>query len=215
MNGTFNSDATAVDLILTLITNFDSDEDGLSDQDEELLGTDPFDPDSDDDGLLDGEEVELAAGLGCPDPLNEDSDGDMLYDGEEYQLGTDPCSADTDNDGIPDSIDPYPLETGGEVEYIVTSLKELCSQVYHSDLQFFTGRSRWQRHGKKRALCAKFHVAARLIRAGHYHWATYYLKCALRFLDNRDRPRDWMRSSAIKESIREQLEEILLLLSFL
>ena len=36
----------------------DTDQDGLDDDVEEQLGTDPDDPDSDDDGLLDGAEVE-------------------------------------------------------------------------------------------------------------------------------------------------------------
>lgn len=46
----------------------DSDHDGLSDRDEILYGTDPFNPDTDGDGYLDGEEV--ATGH---DPLNAES----------------------------------------------------------------------------------------------------------------------------------------------
>jgi DNA-binding beta-propeller fold protein YncE len=46
----------------------DDDDDGLADDDELLLGTDPFDADSDDDGFSDGQEV--AAGS---NPLNPDS----------------------------------------------------------------------------------------------------------------------------------------------
>ena len=70
-------------------TRPDSDGDGLSDDREEELGTDPNDPDSDDDGLNDGDEV----GLGT-DPLNPDSDGDGILDGDEVLLGTDPNEAD-------------------------------------------------------------------------------------------------------------------------
>lgn len=85
----------------------DSDADGLTDDDEIAIGTDPFDPDSDDDGLLDGEEVLVYA----TDPLDPDSDGDGLLDGEEVLVaGTDPNDPDTDGDGVPDDTDPFPLE---------------------------------------------------------------------------------------------------------
>jgi hypothetical protein len=46
----------------------DSDDDGLSDEEETLLfGSDPLDPDSDDDGRTDGEEV-----ASCRDPMSAD-----------------------------------------------------------------------------------------------------------------------------------------------
>lgn len=75
----------------------DTDVDGLFDDEEAVLGTDPEDADSDDDGLSDGDEVrmQLLRGDDCPDPLVADSDGDGLLDGEEVALGTDPCVADT------------------------------------------------------------------------------------------------------------------------
>ncbi|MBD3192652.1 MAG: hypothetical protein GF308_18570 [Candidatus Heimdallarchaeota archaeon] len=76
----------------------DSDNDQLSDREENLIGTDPFDPDSDNDGLEDGEEV-LNFGT---DPLNIDSDSDQLPD--KYELENnfdplDPSDANTDLDG--------------------------------------------------------------------------------------------------------------------
>ncbi len=67
----------------------DSDDDGLTDDDEIRLGTDPDDPDSDDDGLTDGEEVELGT-----NPLDPDTDGDGVSDGDEVFLGTDPLVPD-------------------------------------------------------------------------------------------------------------------------
>ncbi len=64
----------------------DSDQDGLSDQAEAELGTDPLDPDSDDDGILDGEEVALGI-----NPLKKDSDDDGIEDGTELSQETDPA----------------------------------------------------------------------------------------------------------------------------
>jgi cysteine-rich repeat protein len=66
----------------------DTDGDGLSDEDEAELGTDPNDPDSDGDGLGDGDEVALGS-----DPTASDSDGDGFTDGEEVYLGSDPTAA--------------------------------------------------------------------------------------------------------------------------
>jgi clumping factor A len=64
----------------------DSDADGLSDQTEMRLGSDPHDKDSDDDGLLDGLEPnpgDDADGDGKLNIVDPDSDGDGLFDGTE------------------------------------------------------------------------------------------------------------------------------------
>lgn len=107
----------------------DLDCDGLSNDDEILLGTDPNVADSDSDDLLDGQEVELGT-----DPLVADTDGDTLTDGEEVNtyatnplaadtdgdtlsdadelnvIGTDPLNPDTDGDGVDDATDTAPLD---------------------------------------------------------------------------------------------------------
>jgi len=67
----------------------DSDQDGLSDDREKKLGTDPNNVDSDDDGLFDREEVEIYE----TDPLNADSDNDGFLDGEEVRQGNNPDGA--------------------------------------------------------------------------------------------------------------------------
>jgi hypothetical protein len=68
----------------------DLDGDGLTNEEELVLGTDPNDPDTDDDGLLDGQEVSLGA-----NPLVQDSDGDEMLDGFEFDLGaTSPTHSD-------------------------------------------------------------------------------------------------------------------------
>jgi len=78
----------------------DIDNDGISNDDEILLGTDMFSPDTDEDGIPDGQEV--AEGL---DPTSMDTDGDGLYDLREITLGTDPLERDTDHDGLWDSTE--------------------------------------------------------------------------------------------------------------
>ncbi|MCW5769298.1 MAG: hypothetical protein KIT19_11500 [Phycisphaeraceae bacterium] len=106
---------------------FDTDRDGLYDDEESLLGCPSvFDPDSDHDGLSDS--IEVAAGL---DPCDEDSDGDGvrdscehnnpdieitmtsdedhdgLTDRQECMYGTDLSNRDTDDDGITDGAEIY------------------------------------------------------------------------------------------------------------
>ena len=69
----------------------DDDNDGLSDTDEAVIGTDPLDADSDDDGISDYDET--------------------LYDGiMGYNPATDtnPLSSNTDGDAYPDGTDPVP-----------------------------------------------------------------------------------------------------------
>ena len=86
----------------------DCDGDGLANDVEVALGTDPTNPDTDGDGLLDG--VEVTAGT---DPLDDDTDDDGLLDGTEDADGdgtvdageTDPNELDTDGDGIQDGTE--------------------------------------------------------------------------------------------------------------
>ena len=59
-------------------TGIDSDGDGVADEREGLLGTDPADADTDADGAWDGEEL-----LAGTSPLAVDSDGDGLADGDD------------------------------------------------------------------------------------------------------------------------------------
>ncbi|PWB49591.1 MAG: hypothetical protein C3F13_19550 [Anaerolineales bacterium] len=81
--------------------NADSDNDGLLDGIEVYqLGTNPLNPDSDGDALIDGKEVQLKL-----NPLNPDTDGDGLRDGDELSLGTDPLKPDTDSDGLVDGAE--------------------------------------------------------------------------------------------------------------
>lgn len=84
----------------------DLDGDGLTDETEADLGTDPTDPDTDDDGLGDAAEVNDHGS----DPLLTDTDGDSATDGEEVNvLGTDPTDTDTDDDGRDDFAEGFGL----------------------------------------------------------------------------------------------------------
>jgi outer membrane protein OmpA-like peptidoglycan-associated protein len=79
--------------------NEDSDGDGLSDNLEEQLGTDPHNPDTDGEGLTDGEEYLKYS----TNPLDPDSDHDGLNDKEEiFVYLTNPNNKDTDGDGLTD-----------------------------------------------------------------------------------------------------------------
>ena len=64
----------------------DQDQDGLSDEEEMALGTDPNNIDTDTDGLFDREEVMVYK----TDPLNPDTDGDGHQDGVEVKNGFNP-----------------------------------------------------------------------------------------------------------------------------
>lgn len=76
----------------------DTDGDGLSDDRERELKTDPMNLDTDGDGLSDGEEVKLST-----DPMVTDTDADGLSDGDEVRVWkTDPKMSDTDGDAYSD-----------------------------------------------------------------------------------------------------------------
>ena len=70
--------------------DLDCDRDGLGNQFETNIGTNPALKDSDGDFLTDGEEVARKT-----DPLVRDSDGDGIEDGAEVAAGTDPLNPDT------------------------------------------------------------------------------------------------------------------------
>jgi Leucine-rich repeat (LRR) protein len=77
----------------------DSDLDGLTDLQEQALGTNPNEADTDNDGLSDGEEVNTHS----TSPTNSDSDSDGLSDYDEVLIGANPNATDSDLDGLTDS----------------------------------------------------------------------------------------------------------------
>ena len=97
----------------------DSDEDGISDDEEVFVtGTDPNNADSDGDGLVDG--VEISNNMNPQDP---DMDRDGISDGDEVAQGTDPF--------FPEQADvPAGLEE--DVSEFVTEAIELQMEAYRS-----------------------------------------------------------------------------------
>ena len=83
----------------------DEDEDGLSNLEEFVLGSNPNLPDTNGDGLSDYLARRLSLSL-----ISTDTDGDGLSNAVEIGLGTSPLSFDTDGDGTSDGIDAYPLD---------------------------------------------------------------------------------------------------------
>jgi hypothetical protein len=110
----------------------DTDQDGIDDEIETTMCTNPYDADTDDDGIMDGNEDTDQDGIVDPDesdPCLADTDGDGIYDGTEIGLitpqnvaatnlsagyfiadanpatTTDPNNPDTDGDNIHDGLE--------------------------------------------------------------------------------------------------------------
>jgi hypothetical protein len=84
----------ALDALDDPVILLDTDEDGITDPDEDEEGADPLQPldaliDADNDGLTRVEEQ----GYGT-DPDDPDTDGDGVSDGDEVEMGSDPTTAD-------------------------------------------------------------------------------------------------------------------------
>ena len=104
------ADAAWLDRVMFTPGAVDSDGDGLSDDEEALLGTNPNSVDSDGDGLVDG-----AGGvvLSSTYPAGIDVDGDGFVDGEA-DVGTDPVASNVGDlapRGSPNNI----IDTGDQV----------------------------------------------------------------------------------------------------
>jgi uncharacterized protein (TIGR03382 family) len=124
------ADAVLQTLVVISIDDGDSDGDGISDINEDDIGTDPENPDTDGDGVRDGTEV-FGGNPALPNnnitnPLDVDTDGDGLCDGGRNatfrgdtcvtgedtnsdglraNTETSPTNPDTDNDGLTDGVE--------------------------------------------------------------------------------------------------------------
>ncbi len=119
----------------------DSDEDGLTDAEEEEIGTDPNNSDTDGDGMKDGWEYRRGLDpLKQGDDASEDWDGDGFTNFEEYNAFTNPkdkCSRpdsnrpiDTDGDDLPDIIESI-LKTKSDHPDTDEDGMDDCWEVYH------------------------------------------------------------------------------------
>ena len=109
-SGTDATDATStppapVTWLKERLLGLDDDGDGLKNQEEGELGSNPNRKDSDGDGVTDGAEK-----LSSSDPTSAvskliDSDGDGLGDSYETTIGTNTTSPDTDRDGLQDAAE--------------------------------------------------------------------------------------------------------------
>lgn len=119
----------------------DSDADGLTDEEEQKLGTNPFDPDTDHDGLGDFDEVRKYH----TDPLNPDTDFDGLKDGAEvFNYRTNPLVRDTDNGGVADGHEVIedgtnPLDPADDLQLFELNIqfdydKDIIKPEYFKDL---------------------------------------------------------------------------------
>lgn len=102
IDSTYNSTSPHTNcFVFKLIDAEDYDGDGLLNDDEDLLGTNPSDTDSDKDGMSDYWEVTYGLDA-LIDDSNDDLDSDRLSNLEEYQNGTDPRDPDSDDDLLSD-----------------------------------------------------------------------------------------------------------------
>ncbi len=116
---------THVPYAFALSSTADTDGDGITDDVEDVNGTNvmdagetnPYNADTDGGGEADGTEV--AGGRNPLDPTDDmtyDADGDGWVNGIEAQEKTDPQNKDTDGDGILDPLDPFPLDSKYQID---------------------------------------------------------------------------------------------------
>ena len=200
----------------------DTDDDDLSDADEALAGTDPFDTDTDQDGLFDGAEVGSAVD-GCPDPLNPDSDGDTISDGNEVAGLTNPCSADSDGDGVPDNEDPTPTDPGVTTGYLEDTTRDLASEEIATlpldTVIVSSGGGNGNGNGSTNAKTTRRNTlvgwtteAANLVANGDIQGALDELEKVLKRVDGDSSPPDWLEDGQEKDDLRSAVPLLIALL---
>ncbi|HEU4751343.1 MAG TPA: hypothetical protein VFT54_09810 [Acidimicrobiia bacterium] len=195
----------------------DSDDDGLTDGEELVLGTDPFDSDTDDDGLSDGDEVNVHG----TDPLDPDTDDDGLSDGDEVNVhGTDPLDADTDDDGLVDGLevdlglDPLDPDSdddgipdGQDTEFIENAINALGDEAFKDSSPG---------HGLRQALLQRLENAEREVAGGRVDQAIHHLQNLRRHLDGCGAEADtddWIVDCEAQVQIRDLLDLLIANLS--
>jgi hypothetical protein len=120
---TAHTDATNRELYAVPIAALDDgDQDGLVDQAEVLLGTNPDVADTDGDGLTDGAEVNTHG----TSPLLVDTDGDGFGDGIEVAAGTDPLDPASHPPSVPLA---GPLALGALAALLLATCRQRCASA--------------------------------------------------------------------------------------
>jgi hypothetical protein len=130
---TTGNDMSAHALLVVELADFDADGDGLSNvEEEDLVGTDPENPDTDGDGLSDGTEVRGGnpavpsdARNRITDPLAPDSDDDGLCDGGASVSGVCGAGEDVNNDGLRDGEETDNLDPDSDDDLLPDGIEVL------------------------------------------------------------------------------------------
>lgn len=198
-------------------TTLDSDDDGVSDTDELLKGTDPQNPDTDADGLSDGSECSIET-----DPLNPDTDDDGVIDGDEVDQGSNPLNPDTDGDGLGDAVDPFPTEPAVPDDFVEQGLCNLAYTVRDLPINEFAGTRSgygpwhwWAKYIHRHRLACQIFWACQSVKCGHFDLAARKIDHALLRLDGEPWPCDWMNEGEAKEAVEAELTMLRELLELL
>ena len=118
----------------------DYDDDGITNQEEEQLGTNMFSDDSDGDSISDSDEINTYK----TDPLNPDTDGDGINDGYEIALGLNPLTpysngVDHDMDrvfshSITAESSAFTLDISGNAVVVASAYMALYNNEYLSEI---------------------------------------------------------------------------------
>ena len=138
----------------------DSDGDGLSNAEEQALGTDPASPDTDGDGIPDADEVRIGTNPAVAD-ANADPDGDGLLNIEEFLHGTNPRNSDTDGDSCPDGQEVWNVRSDPLVADIFWATPSDRSPPVAADA-FASATGTWRNDGDGSVFAAE--------RAGSLTW---------------------------------------------
>lgn len=198
----------------------DDDNDGLTDAQEAIAGTNPLVVDTDVDGLTDFQEVDAAMGSSCPDPLDADSDVDGLSDGAEVNppVGTEvtnPCNADTDGDGVNDHDDPLPIDPGVTEDFLAEWAADVASGIGDMDLGLFSGPNQIVQLVRRNTLALLTFAASLLIDNGNYAEAHALLSMVESRIDNDPSPSDWMANTPARAELHGEINLLLALLQLL
>ena len=132
-DGSLDSDPDTSRVTVEVVEPVDSDNDGLTDDEEIALGTDPNNPDTDGDGLTDGEEVNTYG----TSPLLVDTDDDGFTDFEEIEAGSDATDPTSTPSG---SIPPDPRTVAPELDMrVATDMFSASEFLYEGPQAIQTG----------------------------------------------------------------------------